>query len=206
MIKHILINGERIKVRGSKYFHYHGKRLLIQNYLEKNSNNNRPLNNDTPDINDTNVQNEGETTEVINRGIPPVVTLEGNHIPNKELNNGISFHSLNVTFDTKTGGFTLEHTAEELENSVKTMPARELAGETDTSAVNTEVKAGGGQQFQTEHVTEKLDIDRKEDVMDKFFTRDMGENLLLVGMLTAGFMLKGRLGEKGEFRERAESW
>lgn len=69
------------------------------------------------------------------------------------------------------------------------------------------LKGGGGQADKIAPITRKLDPDRPEDMLDGVFTRGMGETLLIGGLIVSGFLLKGKLGEKGEHREeRGDAW
>jgi hypothetical protein len=144
-----------------------------------------PVNSDLPVIGDTKDPESEPITEKVKLNSEP----KGVSDP--------SFHNTHVTFDTKTGGFTLEP-----------VEKKTIEPETNQTIIpKAEVVAGGGQQYQTSHITEKREIDEPENVMDKFFTRGMIETLVPVGLLLAGYMISGKKGMKGEFREdRGDSW
>lgn len=100
-----------------------------------------------------------------------------------------SFKGVNVNY-TRTGAITIESSGVVEKPILMAPEGRENP-----------VKPGAGQQYQTAHVTEKPDIDAKENVLDTFFTRSNVEILVPVGLLVAGFLMSGKKGSKDGFRE-----
>ena len=167
----VKIDGKIIVTRAKTWFNHNGKRHKIADY---------PIDKDNKSegspVNGGNI-----TTKITSETEVPEITKIPENIKDKE-----KVKLPAVTGDTKTqiiyndrdGSFTIAQGEE-----VSDMPK-------EPKTENPEPKAGGGQDMKTAPETRKLDIDRKEDVLDNFFSRGVVETLVPVGLLVAGFMMK----------------
>lgn len=128
---------------------------------------------------------------------------EGSEI---EINN-VSFKGAKVDFDVKNGSLAIVSSDVVIEKPIEQRRDPTEGSGVSDSPSESRIKPGLGQDLQTSHVTEKLDIDAPDNVLDNFFSRGLVETLIPIGLVTAGFLMKGKLGEKGEYKERGgDAW
>lgn len=157
------------------------ERLFKRNSLISDKLSNSHKNNETP-------QNKGEEGDKnVNSPIKSEVADENVKSENIDALSSTSFSGINIIFDTKTGGFRIGG-AERVEEKTLGKP----------------IKPGAAQQFKTSHVTEKPGIEAPDNVLDNFFSRGLIETLVPIGLVVAGYMMKGKKGSKNEFREQRE--
>jgi hypothetical protein len=120
---------------------------------------------------------------------------------NKE-STGNSFHSLIVTFDTKTEGFTIED-AMGVTEKPKSEPEPGPGKEKSKSTKSRDPTKGSGVLDSPSEAHINV---TSENIIDKAKNSNILSYLLPAALLAGGMLMSGKKGEKGEFREQTESW
>jgi hypothetical protein len=129
-----------------------------------------PVKSDLPVISDTKDPESKPVTEKVKLNSEPKGVSEP------------SFHNLHVTFNDKSGGFTLEPGEKK---TIVPETVKPLTLETTKEPV----KPGGGQASQIAHVSEKPDVDAPESPLDSIFKRSYAEILIPLGLVVCGYAM-----------------